>query len=256
MTGYQTNSIYIYFCAHFLGGNGGYISTQDTMVALQALSGLGEKIYVPNFKIAMNAKGNTWSGKTFNVDNSNSLVLQSEDIPNSVRKVSVQGNGTGLCLVEAAVYFNVHAELREPAFRLIAFILNDSVKGFKLRTCFSWARGGQSTMGYLEISIPTGMDADLDTLNTSQTGGLFKKSEKAFRQINLYFDAITTKEMCTEVNINRVSLVARHKPVPIRLSEYYEPSNEVIKLYQSQALATATIVEVCGADNCMEVKKR
>jgi hypothetical protein len=45
-------------------------------------------------------------------------------------------------------------------------------------------------MGYLEISIPTGMDADLDTLNTSQTGGLFKKSEKAFRQINLYFDAV------------------------------------------------------------------
>jgi hypothetical protein len=33
--------------------------------------------------------------------------------------------------------------------------------------------------------------------------------------------------MCTEVNINRVSLVARHKPVPIRLSEYYEPSKFV-----------------------------
>ena len=45
-------------------------------------------------------------------------------------------------------------------------------------------------MGYLEISIPTGMDADVDTLDTSQTGGLFKKAEKAFRQINLYFDAV------------------------------------------------------------------
>jgi hypothetical protein len=33
--------------------------------------------------------------------------------------------------------------------------------------------------------------------------------------------------MCTEVNINRVSLVARHQPVPIRLSEYYEPSKFV-----------------------------
>ena len=57
-----------------------YYILQDTVVALQALSGLGEKIYVPNFKIAMNAKGNTWSGKTFNVDNSNSLVLQNEDV--------------------------------------------------------------------------------------------------------------------------------------------------------------------------------
>ena len=50
------------------------------MVALQALSGLGVKIYVPKFQIAMNTKGNTWPGKTFNVDNSNSLVLQNEDV--------------------------------------------------------------------------------------------------------------------------------------------------------------------------------
>jgi len=57
-----------------------YSNLQDTVVALQALSGLGEKIYVPKFQIAMNTKGNTWPGKTFNVDNSNSLVLQSEDV--------------------------------------------------------------------------------------------------------------------------------------------------------------------------------
>ena len=45
-------------------------------------------------------------------------------------------------------------------------------------------------MGYLEISIPTGMEADLDSLDTSKAGGLFKRAEKAFRQINLYFDKV------------------------------------------------------------------
>ena len=35
---------------------------------------------------------------------------------------------------------------------------------------------------------------------------------------------IISRDMCIEVDITRVSLVARHKPVPIRLSEYYEPS--------------------------------
>jgi hypothetical protein len=30
--------------------------------------------------------------------------------------------------------------------------------------------------------------------------------------------------MCIEINMNRVALVARHQPVPVKLSEYYEPS--------------------------------
>ncbi|VDH89375.1 Hypothetical predicted protein [Mytilus galloprovincialis] len=236
---------------------GGFISTQDTVIAIQALSGLGEKIYVPNFQMSVNTVGDTWSqGKTFDVNNRNALVLQIEDIPNTVRSVSVNANGKGLCLMEVAVYFNVNNDLREPAFALTTTVLNDSTKGFRLRVCFSWLRGGQSTMGILEISLPSGMEADLDSVDTTNTGGQYKKVEKAFRQINLYFDAILSKQMCIEVDIRRVALVARHKPVWVKLREYYEPSNEVVKFYQSKALANATIIEVCGPNNCEEVKRR
>jgi hypothetical protein len=35
---------------------------------------------------------------------------------------------------------------------------------------------------------------------------------------------ITAQSMCIEINMNRVALVARHQPVPVKLSEYYEPS--------------------------------
>ncbi|CAC5407219.1 CD109 [Mytilus coruscus] len=236
---------------------GGFISTQDTVIAIQALSGLGEKIYVSNFQMTVNTVGDTWpQGKTFDVNNRNALVLQIEDIPNTVRSVSVNANGRGLCLMEVAVYFNVNDDLREPAFDLTTTVLDDSTKGFRLRVCFSWLRGGQSTMGMLEISLPSGMEADLESIDTTNTGGQYKKVEKAFRQINLYFDAILSEQMCIEVDIKRVALVARHKPVWVKLREYYEPSNEVVKFYQSKALANATIIEVCGPNNCEEVKRR
>ncbi|XP_052071276.1 CD109 antigen-like [Mytilus californianus] len=236
---------------------GGFISTQDTVIAIQGLSGLGEKIYVPNFQMTVKTVSDTWpQGKTFNVNNRNALVLQIEDIPNTVRSVSVSANGRGLCLMEVAVFFNVNNDLREPAFAMTTIVLNDSTKGFRLRVCFSWLRGGQSTMGILEISLPSGMEADLNSIDTTNTGGQYKKVEKAFRQINLYFDAILSEQMCIEVDIKRVALVARHKPVWVKLREYYEPSNEVIKFYQSKALANATIIEVCGPNNCEEVKRR
>ncbi|XP_076095866.1 CD109 antigen-like [Mytilus galloprovincialis] len=236
--------------------SGGFISTQDTVIAVQALSGLGGKLYAPNFQMTVNTKGGTWpAGAKFNVNNQNALVLQNKDIPNTVKSVTVTASGSGWCMVEAVVSFNVNEQLRDPAFYLTTSILNDSTKGFKLKACFRWLKVGQSTMGILEITLPSGTEADLETIDTTNTGGQYKKVEKGFRSINLYFDTILSTQMCIAVDIKRVALVARHKAVPIKLWEVNEPSNEVIKTYESKALSGATIIEVCGPDNCVQVKK-
>ncbi|CAG2257033.1 unnamed protein product [Mytilus edulis] len=163
-------------------------------------------------------------------------------------------NCTGLCMMKAVVSFNVNEQLRDPAFSLTTTILNDSTKGFTLKVCFRWLKVGQSTMGMLEITLPSGTEADLETMDTTNTGGQYKKVEKGFRSINLYFDTILSTQMCIAVDIKRVALVARHKAVPIKLWEVNEPSNEVIKTYESKALSGATIIEVCGPDNCVQVK--
>ncbi|CAC5405666.1 CD109 [Mytilus coruscus] len=207
---------------------GGFISTQDTVIAIQAITGFAEKVFVEQFNAVLNVKGESWNGHTFTVDNKNSLVLQSVDVPSSIRKISIDCAGSGFLMSEVAVLFNVPEELRKPAFYLRTTILNDSVLGFRLKLCFSWLRGGNSTMGYMKIAIPTGMEADLDSMNTTSTYGLYKKREINSDQLDLYFDWITTKEMCVEINIDRVSLVAKQKPVPARLSEYYEQSNEMM----------------------------
>jgi hypothetical protein len=47
-------------------------------------------------------------------------------------------------------------------------------------------------MGYLEVFTPTGMEADISSLSTQKAGGLFKRIEKAFRQVNLFFDWVST----------------------------------------------------------------
>ncbi|XP_071165262.1 CD109 antigen-like [Mytilus edulis] len=229
---------------------GGFISTQDTVIAIQAITGFAEKVFVEQFDAVLNVKGDSWNGHTFAVDNGNSLVLQSVDAPSSIRNISIDCAGSGFLMSEIAVFFNVPEELRKPAFYLRTIILNDSVLGFRLKVCFSWLRGGNSTMGFMEIAIPTGMEADINSMNTTSTYGLYKKKELQSDQLDLYFDWITTKEMCLEINIDRVSLVAKQKPVPARLSEYYEQSNEVIKMYQSKVLSQASADDVCGRDRC------
>ncbi|CAC5397371.1 CD109 [Mytilus coruscus] len=207
---------------------GGFISTQETVITLQAITGLAEKVYTRRFSASLIVTGDEGSVHRFNVGNSNSLVLQMGDMPISTRRVGVEARGFGFTMVEVSVFFNVPAELRKPAFSLDIKILNDSVLGFMLQICFSWLRGKKSTMGYIEITKPTGMETDIGSLNTSRTYGLYKKKEITADQLNLYFDWITSKEMCIDININRVSLVAKQKPVPCRISEYYEQSNEFV----------------------------
>ena len=46
-------------------------------------------------------------------------------------------------------------------------------------------------MGLLEISIPSGMEADTDSVDTSGSQEQFTSIEKAFRQVNLFFDAVS-----------------------------------------------------------------
>lgn len=43
-------------------------------------------------------------------------------------------------------------------------------------------------MGFMEIAIPTGMEADIDSMNTTSTYGLYKKKELQSDQLDLYFD--------------------------------------------------------------------
>lgn len=57
---------------------------QDTVIAVQALSGLGGKLYAPNFQMTVNTKGGTWAaGAKFTVNNQNALVLQNKDVSNN-----------------------------------------------------------------------------------------------------------------------------------------------------------------------------
>ena len=45
-------------------------------------------------------------------------------------------------------------------------------------------------MSLLEINIPSGMEADTDSVDASEAHGQYTTIEKAFRKVNLFFDAV------------------------------------------------------------------
>ncbi|KAK3100069.1 hypothetical protein FSP39_014251 [Pinctada imbricata] len=229
--------------------HGGFSSTQDTVVALQALSEFAKMAYADNFDI--NADVTLDSSKnidhTFNINAKNALVLQSY-VPNyTPLQVKVSATGHGMGLVQVSVFFNVEQEIQEPTFDLTVQILEETMNSIKVQTCTHWLLPDTSGMAVQELGVPTGFEADLESISKLDT---LKKIETEDRKVVLYFDEISSAPSCVTMVAMRTGLVAKSKPAAVRVYDYYAPSNQVTAFYESHTLKSSSICDVCDECGC------
>ncbi|XP_048243516.1 CD109 antigen-like isoform X7 [Haliotis rufescens] len=228
--------------------HGGFSSTQDTVLALQALSEFAKMAYSNNFDIQVTVSSGSFRHQ-FSVNQNNALVLQSVELPSIPSSVNVQATGSGIALVEVAVFFNVEAEVEEPTFDVTVTLLSEDINSITVQTCTRWLSTGASGMAIQELGVPSGFDADLETLTKLKT---LKRVETPNKKVVLYFDEIGTTPVCLSVTLQRTGLVAKSQPVPVRVYDYYEPTNQVTAFYQSKLLKNANICSVCvECENCV-----
>ncbi|XP_048243500.1 CD109 antigen-like isoform X10 [Haliotis rufescens] len=228
--------------------HGGFSSTQDTVLALQALSEFAKMAYSNNFDIQVTVSSGSFRHQ-FSVNQNNALVLQSVELPSIPSSVNVQATGSGIALVEVAVFFNVEAEVEEPTFDVTVTLLSEDINSITVQTCTRWLSTGASGMAIQELGVPSGFDADLETLTKLKT---LKRVETPNKKVVLYFDEIGTTPVCLSVTLQRTGLVAKSQPVPVRVYDYYEPTNQVTAFYQSKLLKNSNICSVCvECENCV-----
>lgn len=147
--------------------NGGFHSTQDTIVGLQALSKLAAKIYSPNSKIAINVKPNVGSAANIEINAENSLVLQKFELPPDARNFEVSATGRGMTILQVAYRFNLNNDGEGPRFTLDPVVDSSSNKDFLLLSvCTSFVADSStstSNMAVMEVSFPSGFTFDSDS---------------------------------------------------------------------------------------------
>lgn len=148
--------------------NGGFQSTQDTVVGLQALSKLATKIYVPNSKIDITLKHDKGAPSTLNVNEQNALILQKNELPADARDFEVIARGRGFSILQLSYKYNVDVNGEWPRFTLQPEVHKNSNKDFlHLTVCTSFVPDDQadkSNMAVMEVSLPSGFTFDTDTL--------------------------------------------------------------------------------------------
>ncbi|XP_059154462.1 CD109 antigen-like, partial [Physella acuta] len=223
--------------------NGCFTSTQDTVVALNALSEYSKQTYSNKLKLHITTQLDDESTYTFDINNTNLLLLQSRKNTKVPAQVVITATGSGLALVQAAVSFNVLSDIVPENFNLKLEIVKENLTYLDVETCTRWiGKGTNSAMAVQEFGIPSGFAADLDDLTKLD---ILKRVETQNKKVILYFDKIGTTPVCLNLRVRRVDFVAKSQPAAVRVYDYYEPRNQVTVFYQSQLLKDSTICDVC-----------
>ncbi|VDI42543.1 Hypothetical predicted protein [Mytilus galloprovincialis] len=237
--------------------NGGFASSQDTVVALEAITEFG--LYSSLHKDMLISITSGQFSKQFTVDSTNAMVLQTIEIFTAhiilsqrgfilklpkpyPQKVLIEATGEGTALAEVAVYYNIEQSHGTQAFHVSVNIDQETFVLLETNTCVKWLRRGKSGMAILEIGIPTGFQAKPDNITHVPT---LKKIEVENRKLILYFDEISGYPVCIKLKAVRTGLVAKTKPSVVRVYDYYKPELQFTTFYQSGVLQKSNICDIC-----------
>jgi CD109 antigen len=148
--------------------NGGFVSTQDTVVGLQALAKIAMKIRTANSEIEIKIKHSNGHVTTLNVNEKNALMLQKYEIPYHARDFEVTAKGRGFSILQISYQFNVNVNGELPRFTINTKVHENSNKDYlHLIVCTSFVpddSAEKSNMAVMEVSLPSGFTFDSDSL--------------------------------------------------------------------------------------------
>ncbi|XP_013383486.1 CD109 antigen [Lingula anatina] len=220
---------------------GRFSSTLATVVALQALSVFTVDIYAassPDMQVTIGVEG---SSNQVTLRGGNTIILR---LPDATKQVTVSATGSGRALFQVSVSYNIKTMEQEPSFAVEATQVEHAFGNLvKVQICSKWLENSPASgMAVLEIGIPSGFEADLESI--SQLPSL-KKTEKAYRKIVLYFDEVSATKTCITFNVQRVTLVAESKQLAVRLYDYFSPEKQVTAFYGLYILQITTVCDIC-----------
>ncbi|XP_055684023.1 thioester-containing protein 1 allele R1-like isoform X3 [Lutzomyia longipalpis] len=236
---------------------GGFQSTQDTVVGITALAKFAEKVSGGSggdSDLSMDVTAEDGQKSNIRVNRDNSLVLQSVKLAPTVRNVTVSAKGKGFAVVQLSYRYNLNVTGAWPRFTLDPQVNKNSNQDFlHLSVCTSFIpdgpAGNESNMAVMEVAFPSGFTADLDTLPSLQALEKVKKVEtkEGDTKVVLYFDNLDRQERCPTLTAFRTFKVAHQKPAAVTVYDYYDNARRARQFYSANP---ASLCDICEGDDC------
>jgi len=219
---------------------GGFSSTQDTVLALQALALYAGKVHRDdiNVRVRMASNGVNFD---FNINHDNSLLLQKREGLAAHNRVHYTVDGVGCALVQASIRFNRLSLLEDqpPSFALK--VDAQEGKGSKkkcseriINICARYnGTDAKTNMAVIAVKMVSGWTPDKSSIEKLKN--MAKLQMKRFdidkNVVQIYFDEFDKKERCFDIMVTQEQQVEDAKPALVHVYDYYAPSSAAFAQY-------------------------
>jgi CD109 antigen len=202
---------------------GGYSSSQDTVVALNALSEFSSTFILNNPNVAVNLSPNVGPSISARINSTNIMTVQSFSLNQAARSLNVNASSTGSGIAIVSLICNFYEDPSKviPTFNITTNYETQCNFRFTLNVCVNYLLPGDSNMATMEVSMPSGFvfqesfgnqNPDVSRVESTNQGSL----------VTYYFNKISQKQTCVSVNAYRSRTVTQLKGGSIVIHDYYD----------------------------------
>ncbi|XP_060938965.1 CD109 antigen-like [Limanda limanda] len=239
---------------------GGFGSTQDTVVSVQALSYYAAFSGANAIDLRLNVSAPASSfGSLFSINSTTFRMYQTQEInADQDLNMNIYMEGRGFAIFQMNVFYNVRSsafsqDVRlasdEEAFSLHVDVAEDKEHNhMQLSICMRLKESqviSQTGMVILEVGMLSGFR--LSPGAAAQTD-LIRKMEILPEKISFYMDSLNKSEVCIGLPVIRNHKVAHVQDAVVLVYDYYEPQRKAVRMYNSVFLHNMESCFFCGSD--------
>jgi len=209
--------------------SGGFSSTQDTVVALNALATYATAAG-RNVDLSLKVKDGASFQQEVKIAASNVDLLQSMTLPVAPGNLSVnvEATGKGVALVMADLEYNIPESAVEPCFDVeVDWYSGDSELLAAVRGCSvprPACEAPAEAMSIMSIGLFTGYAPSVTALEALKDSKVVKRFEVADARVDLYLEEMATSgKTCAAFNVTKEFKVWNTQPAVSQVYAYYTP---------------------------------
>ncbi|XP_009706176.1 PREDICTED: alpha-2-macroglobulin-like protein 1 [Cariama cristata] len=216
---------------------GGFASTQDTVVALQALAKYAALTYSTKGAAEVRVRSQRGFGKKFQVSYQNRLLVQEAALPGVPGKFSVQAHGSCCVFTRMVLRYNTPSPQVSTSFalRVKTEPVNCTEDDPHSVTVYVNVRytgtRAISNMVIVEVSLLSGYILAPGSGMALQHWHSVRRTEKTHGGVAIYLDKLSHKSETYVLHLEQVIGVTNLKPGHVRVYDYYHPEEQALADY-------------------------
>ncbi|TDH15275.1 hypothetical protein EPR50_G00029320 [Perca flavescens] len=220
---------------------GGFSSTQDTVVALQALALYSTLVFSPEGSSTVTVQSP--SGQlVFDVNQNNKLLYQEKQLQDMTGKYSLEVKGTACAAIQISLVYNIPTPADVATLSVEVKPEADCISkipklSLNLRSLYS-GKESSTNMVILDIKMLSGFVPDPESLNMLKGALLVDRVDQKEDHVLVYI-----RELPKDIGINHsLKLIQEHqvqnlKPAVVKIYDYYQPSDQSDTEYSHPCVA-------------------